>query len=181
MSECAGFEVHFQHLGSSADEPAAANGAGTERQRSTGWLPRDRSRRASQREMSPTKHPSACRCCSPHACLQTHSACIVRTSLLSYAPGDACFHKLPLATTGLRTGMYRSWDEKQRERIRLAKLAMLERDNHHTDNTHMMKVQNLADDEIVGGGKQIAHSERSVDAHQFTPAAIEEYAACRHL
>ncbi len=46
----------------------------------------------------------------------------------------------------------RSWDEKQRERSRLARLAMLERDNHHTDNTHMMKVQNLADDEIVGGG-----------------------------
>lgn len=46
----------------------------------------------------------------------------------------------------------RSWDEKQRERGRLARLAMLERDNHHTDNTHMMKVQNLADDEIVGGG-----------------------------
>lgn len=48
---------------------------------------------------------------------------------------------------------YRSWDEKQRERGRLARLAMLERDNHHTDNTHMMKVQNLADDEIVGGGR----------------------------
>ena len=46
----------------------------------------------------------------------------------------------------------RSWDEKQRERTRLARLAMLERDNHHTDNTHMMKVQNLADDELVGGG-----------------------------
>lgn len=45
----------------------------------------------------------------------------------------------------------KSWDEKQRERGRLARLAMLERDNHHTDNTHMMKVQNLADDEIVGG------------------------------
>ena len=44
---------------------------------------------------------------------------------------------------------HRSWDEKQRERGRLARLAMLERDNHHTDNTHMMKVQNLADDEIV--------------------------------
>ena len=29
---------------------------------------------------------------------------------------------------------------------------MLERDNHHTDNTHMMKVQNLGDDELVGGG-----------------------------
>mmetsp|Transcript_38643 Transcript_38643/g.62286 ORF Transcript_38643/g.62286 Transcript_38643/m.62286 type:complete len:162 (+) Transcript_38643:74-559(+) len=46
----------------------------------------------------------------------------------------------------------KSWDEKQRERGRIARLAMLERDNHHTDNTHMMKVQNLADDEIVGGG-----------------------------
>jgi hypothetical protein len=47
---------------------------------------------------------------------------------------------------------HRSWDEKQRERARLSRLAMLERDNHHTDNTHMMKVQNLAEDEIVGGG-----------------------------
>ena len=54
----------------------------------------------------------------------------------------------------------RSWDEKQRERSRLARLAMLERDNHHTDNTHMMKVQNLADDEIVGGGVLAARALR---------------------
>mmetsp|Transcript_46400 Transcript_46400/g.110561 ORF Transcript_46400/g.110561 Transcript_46400/m.110561 type:complete len:165 (+) Transcript_46400:114-608(+) len=44
----------------------------------------------------------------------------------------------------------RRWDERQRLRIRQARLAMLERDNHQTDNTHMMKVQAHAEDEMVG-------------------------------
>ncbi|EKX40157.1 hypothetical protein GUITHDRAFT_113638 [Guillardia theta CCMP2712] len=48
----------------------------------------------------------------------------------------------------------RSLDERQRERARLARLAMLERDNHVTDNTHMMKVHNLGGDELIGKGEQ---------------------------
>ena len=69
----------------------------------------------------------------------------------------------------------RSWDEKQRERSRLARLAMLERDNHHTDNTHMMKVQNLADDEVVGGGvlARLLTVTNSARAHPaLTPAHV---------
>lgn len=98
------------------------------------WLlpPRAQSRCASRRATSPTRLPSAC---LPAA------SCSLAMVLL---PRHACGPPERL--------LNRSWDEKQRERSRLARLAMLERDNHHTDNTHMMKVQNLADDEIVGGG-----------------------------
>ena len=77
-------------------------------------------------------------------CLPIHSCALAHTYTHTHT------HKHTHTQCDVST--HRSWDEKQRERARLSRLAMLERDNHHTDNTHMMKVQNLAEDEIVGGG-----------------------------
>mmetsp|Transcript_2841 Transcript_2841/g.6759 ORF Transcript_2841/g.6759 Transcript_2841/m.6759 type:complete len:168 (-) Transcript_2841:51-554(-) len=42
------------------------------------------------------------------------------------------------------------WDERQRQRHIVARLNFLERDNHQQDNTHMMKVQRVEEDEMVG-------------------------------
>jgi hypothetical protein len=81
-----------------------------------------------------------------YMCLQIHSCALAHTYTHTHTHTHTRTH------TQCDVSTHRSWDEKQRERARLSRLAMLERDNHHTDNTHMMKVQNLAEDEIVGGG-----------------------------